>query len=896
MKPFELIGKSKATILYEAGTVDTAGIRRVATAVCEDVKQVTGQAPTLTELPEQSMEVKRLLLEEKDTEGIRDAISRYLCDIAVRTEGDLIVTGVLGGKGIADVLADAGLLNVTEIVGKRECFVWQVLILDGDCRLHTQNEWCQKQTRRSEACKLLWLVMGSDRLGSIYGLLEISRMCGVSPWCYWGDVLPKKQAGLTFEMAELEYTSKEPSVRLRGFFMNDEWPSLGNWVSNTFGDFNSDFYEQVFMLLLRMRGNFLWPAMWSASFPIDGGKDDPAGNMRLADELGIVMGTSHHEPMIRASEEWDKVKSGDNAVGYGKDWNYFTNPRGLHEYWEDSIAERYQYRSLITLGMRGERDSKVMGEDATLADNINLLKDVIRDQKDILEKHGLQDAPKVLALYKEVEDYYWGDANTPGLAQWDALDDVCLLLSDDNFGNVRTLPTKDTADREAGWGLYYHFDYHGAPISYEWVNSTPIMKVWEQMTQAYEYGVRELWVVNVGDVRPQELPLSFFLDMAYDFETWGSNATPEKILTYEHLWAQKQFGAWASPETVEQIAAVLHAYTKMNGDRRPETVYETTFSVDKEQEAERELARADAIICQCDALLANVPAEHFAAFYGLVCFPAVASANVRRMMILTGMYQNLVAKKLDYARTLDLHEQVQACIALDRELTRRYHEEMADGKWDGMMSSAHVGFHNWNDEGWSYPQTKALTKEAWEALPKSDETYAEVLGDVVVLHACDYVKAQTTETLHWLQIPEYGKASGSLKMMPATLSADGLADAPSVTYRFTIQTPGDYQVMVYVAPTNPLERGKGQGFGLQLDDTEAKIIDSLPETFAAGDYWDYNWCQGVLNNARKVRYSVTLSAGVHELTYYGVDAGVVLQKIEVAQQDAGTYYGYVKRS
>lgn len=895
MKPFEWIGKRNATILYETGTAAAAGIRRIASVVCDDARLVTGQAPGMKELPELSMEIKRVFGEaSRDEEALREAASRYLCDIAVQAEGDVVISGVLTGSGIADVLAAAGLLDVSEIAGKRECFTWQVLTLDADCRLHTQREWCQKAPKRSEARKHIWLIAGSDRLGAIYGLLEISRRSGVSPWCYWGDVMPKKQEELTWEVASLAYTSKEPSVRLRGFFMNDEWPSLGNWVSNTFGDFNSDFYEQVFVLLLRMRGNFLWPAMWSASFPIDGGKGDPAGNMRLADELGIVMGTSHHEPMIRASEEWDKVKSTNNAEGYGKDWNYFTNPQGLHRYWEDSIAERWQYRSLITLGMRGERDTKVMGEDATLADNIELLKDVIRDQKDILKKHGLQDAPTVLALYKEVEDYYYGDASTPGLATWEELDDVCLLLSDDNFGNVRTLPTPETANRKAGWGLYYHFDYHGAPISYEWVNSTPIIKVWEQMTQAYEYGVRELWVVNVGDVRPQELPLSFFLDMAYDFEQWGTGATPEKILTYERLWANKQFGAWADEETLQELAGVLRAYTRMNGARRPETVYEDTFSTTQEQEAQRELLQAQEIIARCDALAKKVPAEHFAAFYGLVYFPAVASANVREMMIAAGFYQTLVEQKGDLEQILAYHEQVQRCIALDQELTRRYHQEMADGKWNGMMSSAHVGFHNWNDEGWSYPQTKALSVEEWEALCGKESSKTEPVGDIVVLEAGDFAEKQDTHELHWLLIPEYGKTEGSLKMMPVTVSARNISESPYVTYRFAIETAGTYQVTVYVSPTNPLERGMGQRFGLQLDGGVPEVLDSLPSNFAAGDYYDYNWCQGVLKNVRKVRWTVSLSAGSHELVYYGVDAGVLLQKIEVAQQDAGTYYGYAK--
>jgi hypothetical protein len=209
-----------------------------------------------------------------------------------------------------------------------------------------------------------------------------------------------------------------------------------------------------------------------------------------------------------------------NDIGYGKDWSYYSNPRGLYEFWTDSIKARGKYKNLITVGMRGERDSKILGEDATMKDNIDLLKKTITDQKKILAENGLEGCPKVLALYKEVEDYYYGDETAEGLNKWAGLEDLTLLLSDDNFANLRTVPAPGLKDRAPGWGIYYHFDYHGDPISYEWVNSTPITKAWEQLTSAYEYGIRKLWICNVGDLRPVELPLSYFRDLAFDYDYW----------------------------------------------------------------------------------------------------------------------------------------------------------------------------------------------------------------------------------------------------------------------------------------------------------------------------------------------------------------------------------------
>ena len=903
------------------------------------------------------------------------------------------------------------------------------------------------------------LIAGTDRLGAIYGLLEISKICGMPTWCYWGDAMPKRQKKLHLPIEALTKVSKEPSVRLRGFFMNDEWPSLGNWVSNTFGDFNVDFYEQVFVLLLRMHGNFLWPAMWSASFPCDGAggntrETDPLANAILADELGITMSTSHHEPLMRASEEWDHVKSADNAVDYGHDWNYRTNARGLHEYWDDSVKRMGAFKNLYTLGMRGERDSKIMGDDATMLDNVNLLKDTILDQKAILAAHGLKDAPKVLALYKEVEDYFYGDETTPGLATWEELDDVLLLLSDDNFANCRTLPTAETKDRPAGWGLYYHFDYHGGPISYEWVNSTALQKVWDQMTLAYEYGIRDLWVVNVGDLRPQELPLSYFLDLAYDFEGMGSSA-PNTCETYIRKWVNEQFAALdvvdgymqpaqageskqsaaadgtAQPSTAddlrEKIAQILSLYTHMNQNRRPEVVYENTFSVNYLQEAARELKKAELIEKLCFEVFDKMDERLAPAFYGLAAFPALASANVRKMMILAGYY-NLYASAGDGLANV-CHALVTECIARDKELCRCYNEDMAGGKWNGMMLSNHVGFHRWNDEGWSYPQTAVIAEKdglfVWSeddgsscfagfdaepcvltlpslmegrgeellltvsasgtydpdaenveiglsqipewlnvvVAPKFESELSrsivedELLDMVADFRACptafevrislnehadllpqESVKDSFKITLgtacvvvetrfealadeavgedmrkvenngyleleanmarltpgkngrEFLLLTEYGKTADTLRMEPVFGDVKDGEDAPKAELGFRIVHEGTYEIQLCFGPSNPVEKGCGQCFGLLLDGealpgTNGEAVrDSLPAGFIAGDYNSFAWCRGVLENIRVVTYTAKLSAGTHSLLYIGADAGVLLQRVVLVRE------------
>lgn len=654
-----------------------AGILRVASIVIKDIERVTGSL-------------------------------RKFCRIAVTDE-------VSGGKtAYADTLVFAGILT-----GSEDNFVDRLLAkttVDKDLVLGKKEVYAFDEVLSFPGLenKKVFVIAGSDKLGTIYGLYHLSEMIGVSPWHYFGDVKPLVNEKLVFGDEEFPVVSHEPKIEYRGFFMNDDWPSLGGWVTNRFGDFNELFYEHVFDLLLRLRGNFMWPAMWSAVFNNDG-KAYPEASAVLADELGITMGTSHHEPLIRAGEEFSHMMTDSNDVGYGKDWSYYTNPRGLYEFWSDSIKARGKYKNLITVGMRGERDSKILGEDATMKDNIDLLKKTITDQKKILAENGLEGCPKVLALYKEVEDYYYGDETAEGLNKWEGLDDLTLLLSDDNFANLRTVPSPELKDRKPGWGIYYHFDYHGDPISYEWVNSTPITKAWEQLTSAYEYGIRKLWICNVGDIRPVELPLSYFMDLAFDYDYWQA---PNKTGEYLEKWVKQQFSEVAD-DICAKIGALLNDYINLNGRRRPEATHPDTFDVPS-NEAFLELRCADKILKDADALKALIPDDIYDKFYGLVYFPAAASANLRRMMILTGLYN--IVTKTDFIVVNYLADEINRTIERDIELVRFYNEDMSGGKWKYMMSSKHVNFRHWNDEDSEYP------KPVIKKLPSAEQRAKVIIG------------------------------------------------------------------------------------------------------------------------------------------------------------------------
>lgn len=596
-------------------------------------------------------------------------------------QGSAIIAGSIGNNDVIDSLIAENKVDVSDLQGKWETYKIQVVDNPLD------------QVEKAV------VVVGSDKRGAIYGLYHISELMGVSPWVYWGDAVPETKEEIVLEDKELNITSKEPSVKYRGIFLNDEAPSLTGWVKNKFGNYNEEFYKHVYELILRCKGNYLWPAMWSNSFS-DDGKETPIANAELADKYGIVMGTSHHEPLCRAGVEWQRTYK---DYGTSNVWDFNENGEAITKFWKAGVERNRAFENVYTLGMRGEADSSLGG---TVAENIQLLKDVITTQKDILAENDRSDAPQVLTVYKEVEQFWHGDGETEGLKKWNALDDVTIMLCDDNFGNMRTLPmTKEEMERKGGWGMYYHFDYHGGPTSYEWVNSTELTKVWEQMTMAYEHGIDDIWIVNVGDLKPMEMNISYFLDMAYDYDTWGAGGL-NQTETYRKQWVKQQFGSALNDEQVSEIDSILKDYTWLNGACKPEVLNSGTYHVTNYNEAMEVLGRIERMIRKADQYKEVIPERLQAAYFELVYFPAVASANVAKMQI----YAGLNTYYYDQGSTLaNLYASLlEQAIQTDQDLEHTYNSDMpgVGNKWESMMSSPHVGFVTWNSNGWSYPEAK----------------------------------------------------------------------------------------------------------------------------------------------------------------------------------------------
>lgn len=633
----------------------------------------------------------------KDVEGTL-SFCPEICETAVPAKQAVIAVTAGSGK-LAETLCSK-ISKLGQVEGKRESYAFIV----------AENP--------VEGIESALVIYGSDKLGTIYGLFHLSELLGVTAMVDWGDCQYVKQDSFILK-EEDSFVSKEPSVKYRGFFINDEWPCCGNWATSHFGSFNAKMYDHIFEYLLRMKGNYLWPAMWAENFMLDG---PDLESMKLADEYGIYIGMSHHEPCMRSGAEYSKVRGPESP--YGDAWSYVTNKEGILRFWEDGVKRSIGHNVFPTVGMRGENDSKMLGEDSLISDNVRLLKEIITKQREMIHEHLETDGkkvPQLFAVYKEVEDYYFGGGSEEGLRGFKELEDVTLLLCEDNWGNMRALPEAFERNHKGGFGMYFHLDYHGDPVSYEWVSSTELSKIWEQMTEAYEYGVRELWIVNVGDVKFQEFPLNYFMDLAYDFEKWGSLA-PNSTKEYTKAWIESVFGSYTSKKEREEIQEVLEGYLKINALRKPESLNDTVYHPAHYLECEKLLSFCGKLEEKNERLWKILEERGMGdAYFSMIYFSAEASFNLLKMHLYSGKNHLYASQGKAVANEYD--KLVEACIEKDEALKTQM-AEFKEGKWAGMELASHIGFTNWNDEDWRYPvrHIVRLPKKPRLVVTRADKT------------------------------------------------------------------------------------------------------------------------------------------------------------------------------
>jgi hypothetical protein len=568
--------------------------------------------------------------------------------------GNGILIGTLGKSRVIDELVQSQKIDVSAIRGRWESTLTQVVEhpLPGIARA--------------------LVIVGSDERGTIYGIYDLSRNIGVSPLHWWADVPAMRHT--TLYAMQGRWIVGPPVVKYRGIFLNDEAPSLTNFVNQRFGGYNHRFYTHVFDLLLRMRANYLWPAMWNSAFDTD----DPL-NPELADKYGIVMGTSHEEPMMCAEKEW--------KPSYGP-WNYVANKQRVDQFWRHCMQRDRDYEEVVTLGMRGHNDTPM-----TDGGSIALMEQILHNQRQILRQTVTPDVnkiPQVFALYKEVQSLYQKGLKIP--------DDVTLLWSDDNWGNLRHLPTTAERARSGGNGIYYHLDYVGAPRSYKWVNTYPIPKIWQQMDLAWKYGATRIWIVNVGDLQPKLFPMQFFLTMAWN----PARFSPGNLQNYTRRWAADNFG----PQFADQIADLISAYAKYNGRRKPEQLSPSTFSLTHFREAQRIYHQWQSLAQQAEHISKELPPAYRDAFFVLVLYPVKASAIVNQLYITAG--ENHLYALQGRVATNALAQRARKLFAEDAALSREYNHGIAGGKWDHMMDQTHIGYTYWNQ-----PPVNAMPAVQW---------------------------------------------------------------------------------------------------------------------------------------------------------------------------------------
>ena len=723
-----------------------------------------------------------------------------------------------------------------------------------------KGKWEQYIIAPRESGELL--ILGSDKRGTIYGIYELSRQLGVSPWYWMADAPIAKHDEVWVKPGV--YTDGEPKVKYRGIFINDEWPSFGTWCNNQFGGVNSKAYSKIFELLLRMKANYFWPAMWASAF-----NEDDSLNPKVADEMGIVMGTSHHEPMMRAHKEYTKRREEVGA------WDYAKNPAGIEKFFTEGIENSKNYENIITIGMRGDGDVAMgTGNDA---DNMKTLKNVIDAQRRIISnvhKKKASEVPQLWAIFTEVQRYYDAGFTVP--------DDVTLLFCDNNWGYIRRMGGEREKGKKGGMGMYYHIDMNGGPWNDRWVNTTTIPKLREQFNLAYKSGIDRIWIINVGDLKPKEVPINFIMDYA-----WNPDAIqPGDEKAWLEGFTRSIFGEEYAAETADIIAK----YSKYNLWRKAEAQYPGIFNND---EMLKTNAMWQSLVVRCENLKAKLPKEMQDAFYQLVYYPAVGSAGVAQIYNYATMGDSLA---------------IEALMDKDRRLTEHYNTGIANGKWNGMMLDNHIGYTKWSIPDKNYNPMTLGFKVEHDLSPKQTSEYS--------IPAYKYINKVDGKDAKWIFLPDLGRGEGCMGSDNVVAASDLSGNGASLEYDIDLKTD---MVAIGILPTQDIRPERGLRLGVQIDNEPMKILDArqgIVDTF--GEYTPQNlavskvlkplpapnglllsgWYKGkrlprrdeVFDNLRWLNVPLNVSPGKHTLRIVMIDPEIVVEQIVVNPDN--NHYSY----
>lgn len=817
-------------------------------------------------------ETVKIQVDENEHQGVLRAVGSLSEDILEVTGSTSmigqfndakIIIGSLDKSTTIQQLAKKKIINLNDLKGKKEKYIIKTV----------GNQL---------------IIAGSDLRGTEYGIYEFSKQIGISPWHWWADVPAEKHDRIY--VANGTFTDGEPVVEYRGIFLNDEAPCLSGWVNEKFPDaecasadpnlahgFNHHFYETLFELLLRLKANYLWPAMWGNAFYAD----DPM-NSATAKEMGIIMGTSHHEPMARNHQEWARNRGANGP------WDYDANPEVLDEFFRQGIRRAKDTEDLITIGMRGDGDAAMGGkvghdDEFQTQDEyyIKLYERIFDAQRRIIQEETGRPAserPQMWAIYKEMQRYYDLGLRVP--------DDVLIMLCDDNWGNIRCVPGSSPegtleydkaklAARKGGYGMYYHVDYVGAPRNTKWANVTPIAHLWEQMNLCHQYGIDRLWILNVGDLKPMEYHIDLFLEMAWNPDKYSEAGS---YLGHTREFCEVAFGK----ENADVTTRLMEQYLIYNGRVTPEMLSSRTYNlasgeflqvVNEYKALEAEAQRA---------YYTQIGPEFRDAFYQLLLYPIQSMSNLYEMYYAQAMnhwcYERGIAEANDWATV------VEKCFARDSYLTDQYHS-LNGGKWNHLMDQKHIGYTSWQEP--REQVVPAVYRLSDEQLRDGGFIFSSKNGYIAIEAEHYYSKAEAAKA-SWAVMPKYGRTKSAIALMPYTAACEGA----SVSYR--VELPADVKdikLHVITNSTLPYLRTKGHRYAVSVDG------GAPVEVNYNGDYTEENVNLTFSVVATRVIETVTdlkLGKGdaveeskvAHTVTVTPIDGGMVLEKLVV---DYGGY-------
>lgn len=726
--------------------------------------------------------------------------------------------------------------------------------------VNLQNQW--EKFLIQESNQSLFLV-GSDTRATVYAIFELAERIGISPWKWWADVTPQNTNTIILKLPK-GGIEEQPSVKFRGIFLNDEDWGLQPWAAKTFepetNDIGPKTYEKIFQLLLRLKANTIWPAMHPSTKPFF----TIHGNKEMAKKYHITIGTSHAEPMLRNNVgEWNEKINGH--------FNYFDNSEKVQKYWQERISESTNVNALITLGMRGIHDSGMEGN-ASKDEKVKLLEKIIMDQRAMLSKtfnKPIEQIPQVFTIYKEVLDFYDAGMKIP--------EDVSLIWTDDNYGYIHRLSNKEEQERKGGSGIYYHLSYWGRPHDYLWLSTSQPAHIWYEMTRAFQNGAQKLWIANVGDIKPGEYAMEFFLDLAWDINCVEENSIKKHLVD----WCSREFGTGNS----QTIATIMAEYYRLAFLRKPEymgwsqtepttSTRITEFSVNENNnEVQRRMDAYAELVNKVESIKLTIPLERQDAFFQLVEYPIKGAALMNNKFLLA--QQSLMAetdldKKALQGKSQSAFDQIMA-------LTNQYNNKTSNGKWKDMMSM----------QPRALPAFKMPTYHLKDTLIDHKSITNKKYTAPIFIQANEFSKVSNLNNYKWKVIDGLGYSEASMTLSPYENSLFS-NDLPYLEYTFDTEEIGNYTIEIRCIPTHSNNYDHQVGVQVNGQNHMNHPINTRGRS--------EEWKQNVLRNYTPVLYNATFKKiGPQTLRIDVNQPGIVIDQIAIYPEKQKDFYEIIKQ-